>query len=318
MSRKWHFSWYNYHYQKLKTNMETVLLYYKYVEIENPESLREAQFELCSRLSLKGRILIAKEGINGTIGGTEESCQEYIRVTSEYPGLDGMDWKISRNTEDSFPKLRVVVREEVVSFKAPVNLKNRAPYIKPLELKELLDKDEEVVILDARNDYESKIGKFKNAIAPDIKNFREFPEFVKTIEHLKDKPIVTYCTGGIRCEKASAYLIEQGFKNVKQLHGGIAKYGEEAGGKDFQGTMYVFDKRIHIPVNSENPEIISECYHCGVKVARYINCCNAECNKQIIVCEECDLKFEGGCSEECKEKSRFKKNEEIRNEKNLK
>jgi len=286
--------------------METVLLYYKYTEVENPEDLRESQFELCSKLGLKGRILIAKEGMNGTIGGSEESCMEYIRVTSNIKGFDGIDWKISHNTDDSFPKLKVVVRDEIVSFKAPVNLKNKAPYILPEEMKELLDKQEDVVILDARNNYESKIGKFKNAIAPDIQNFREFPEFVKTIAHLKDKPIVTYCTGGIRCEKASAYLIEQGFKDVRQLHGGIAQYGEKAGGKDFEGTMYVFDKRIHIPVNTENPEIISECHHCGIKVARYINCCNAECNKQIIVCEDCDIKFKGGCSLECQELSRYK------------
>ncbi len=286
--------------------METVLLYYKYTEVENPEDLREKQFELCSKLGLKGRILIAKEGINGTIGGTTESCNEYIRVTSEYPGLDGIDWKISHNTDDSFPKLRVVVRDEVVTFRAPVNLKNRAPYIHPKELREILEKKEDVVILDARNNYESQIGKFKNAITPDIQNFREFPEFVKSIEHLKDKPIVTYCTGGIRCEKASAYLVEQGFTNVKQLHGGIAKYGEEAGGKDFEGTMYVFDKRIHIPVNTENPEIISQCLHCGIKIARYINCCNAKCNKQFICCEECNVKFEGGCSVECQELSRYK------------
>ncbi|MFS8130545.1 MAG: rhodanese-related sulfurtransferase [Candidatus Dojkabacteria bacterium] len=286
--------------------METVLLYYKYTEIKNPEELREKQFELCTKLGLKGRILIAAEGINGTIGGDESACQEYIKVTSEFPGLDGVDWKISHNTDESFPKLRVVVRDEVVSFRAPVDLKHKAPYIQPEELREVLESDKDVVIIDARNNYESDIGKFKNAITPDIKNFREFPEFVKSIEHLKDKPIVTYCTGGIRCEKASAYLVEQGFTNVRQLHGGIAKYGEEAGGKDFQGSMYVFDKRIHVPVNSENPEIITECLHCGVKSEKYINCCNAKCNKQFICCEECDVKFDGGCSKECKELSRYK------------
>lgn len=293
--------------------METVLLYYKYTNVENPQDLRDRQLELCLKLGLKGRILIAQEGINGTIGGTEESCMEYIRVTSEIPGFDGIDWKISHNTDDSFPKLRVVVREEIVTFKAPVNLKNKAPYIHPEELKEVLDNKDDVVILDARNNYESRIGKFKNAIAPDITNFREFPEFVKTIEHLKDKPIITYCTGGIRCEKASAYLVEQGFKDVRQLHGGIAQYGEKAGGKDFDGSMYVFDKRIHVPVNSENPEIITDCVHCGVKSNIYINCCNAKCNKQIIVCEDCNIKFGGGCSVECQKLSRYEIKSEIQN-----
>lgn len=280
-----------------------ILLYYKYDTIEKPEEFRDEQFDLCESLGIKGRILIASEGINGTISGTTEAIDEYIALTEKAIGT--IEWKVSDNNGDAFPKLRVVVREEVVTFRANVDMKNKAPYIEAKELKKLIE-NEEVVLLDARNNYESKIGKFKNALTPDIQNFRDFPEYVKSIEHLKDKPIVTYCTGGIRCEKASAYLIEQGFKNVRQLHGGIFKYGEQAGGKDFQGTMYVFDNRIHIPVNSTNPEIISECHHCGVKIARYINCCNAECNKQIICCEECDTKFESGCSVECQAKSRYK------------
>jgi UPF0176 protein len=292
-----------------------VLLYYKYVKIENPEELREKQLELCERLGLKGRILISNEGINGTCGGDENAVRAYMLETEEYPGLEGIEWKISDSDIDPFPKLRVVVRNEVVTFKEDADLSQKAEYIEPEELKALLENDEDVILLDARNNYESEIGKFKNAIAPDIKNFREFPEFVKSIENLKDKPVVTYCTGGIRCEKASAYLISQGFKNVRQLHGGIFKYGEEAGGKDFQGTMYVFDNRIHVPVNSVNPEIISKCLHCDTGVARYVNCCNAKCNKQFICCEECEAKFGGGCSTDCKAKSRYVNKEEIRSKK---
>jgi UPF0176 protein len=220
-----------------------------------------------------------------------------------------MEWKISDSEIEPFPKLRVAVREEVVSLKALVDVKNRAEYIEPKELRKILDESpEEVIIIDARNNYESKIGKFKNAITPDINNFRDWPEFVESIKDLKDKPVVTYCTGGIRCEKASAYLVEQGFKNVRQLHGGIVRYGEETGGKDFEGSCYVFDNRIHVPVNSVNPEIISECLHCKMKSERYINCCNAKCNIQFICCEDCDTKFEGGCSTDCQSKSRYKTN----------
>jgi UPF0176 protein len=289
--------------------MFKVLLYYKYVELADPEKFRNEQFDLCSRLGLKGRILISSEGLNGTVGGSEESINEYMEVTKSYPEFSDMEWKISYSDIEPFPKLRVVVREEVVTLKALVDVKNRAEYIEPQDLRKILDETpDEVVIIDARNNYESQIGKFKNAIAPDISNFRDWPAFVESIKDLKDKPVITYCTGGIRCEKASAYLVEQGFKNVRQLHGGIVRYGEETGGKDFEGNCYVFDNRIHVPVNSVNPEIISECKHCKNKSLRYINCCNAKCNIQFICCEDCHKEYEGGCCRDCQSKSRYKTN----------
>jgi UPF0176 protein len=287
--------------------MYTVLLYYKFVEIENPEKFRESQFELCTKLGLKGRILIAKEGLNGTVGGTREACDEYIQVVQSMPEFKDIEWKISTSQVDPFPKLRVVVRDEIVTFKTPINIDNRAEYINPNELLDLYEKGEDFVIIDGRNEYEGRIGKFKNAIVPDINNFREFPEWLeKNRSKLIGKTVVTYCTGGIRCEKLSAYLIENGLEDVKQLHGGIHRYSDEVGGKYFEGEMYVFDNRIHVPVNFVNPETISECHHCSKKVARFINCCNAECNKQFICCEDCDIKFESGCSVECQSKSRFK------------
>jgi len=290
--------------------MFKILLYYKYTKIEDPQAFRDAQFVLCNKLSLKGRILISGEGINGTLAGLEAEVNEYVIETEK--ALGKIEWKISYDEKQVFPRLRVVVRDEIVTLglkrnEGDVNIEDKAQYIEPKELAKLFDSGEEFYVLDARNEYETRIGKFKNTIDLKINNFRDFPEAVKKIENMKDKKIVSICTGGVRCEKASAYLREQGFKNVQQLHCGIVTYGEETGGKDFQGTCYVFDDRIHVPVNNVNPEIISECEHCGVKIARYINCCNAQCNKQFICCEECDAKFEGGCSEECQKKSRFKK-----------
>lgn len=290
--------------------MHKILLYYKYTTIDNPEHLQKQQKKLCKNLGIKGRILISDEGINGTVCGSKDAVNTYMTETEKYPGLEDIEWKISDGPEDAFPKLRVVVREEVVTLGLKekghdVSLENSAPYIEPEELMQLYENNEEFTIIDARNEYEGRIGKFHNALVPDIENFREFPEFVEKIEDLKDKPVVTYCTGGIRCEKASAYLREKGFKNVRQLHGGIHRYADKTGGKYFDGEMYVFDKRVHTPVNSVNPNVISECIHCNEKVARYINCCNAECNKQIIVCETCDKEYGGGCSRECQQKSRY-------------
>lgn len=294
--------------------MFTVLLYYKFTKIENPKKLRKEQFELCSRLGLKGRILISEEGINGTIGGSKEMCDEYMTETKKVPGLEDMEWKISESKDEPFPKLRVVVRDEIVTFGRKIDMSKTAKYIEPQELRDLYESGEEFVIIDGRNEYEGRIGKFKNAIVPQINNFREFPTwFEENKNKIVGKKVVTYCTGGIRCEKLSAYLVEEGVEDVTQLHGGIHEYGVKAGGKDFEGTMYVFDSRITVPVNSVNPETISTCEHCGIKVARFINCCNAKCNKQFICCEDCDKEYEGGCSRECQALSRYKS--EVKSEK---
>ncbi|MCA9390171.1 rhodanese-related sulfurtransferase [candidate division WWE3 bacterium] len=287
-----------------------VLLYYKYTDIEDPEDLKEKQKIICERLGITGRILIAEEGINGTVGGTFEALDQYMSETMCYPGLSDIEWKISEGNDQTFPKLRVVVRPEVVTLGLKergkdVSLKHKAHYIEPDELLRLYESGEEFTIIDARNEYEGRIGKFKDAIVPDIDNFREFPEFVASIEHLKNKPVVTYCTGGIRCEKASSYLKEQGFTDVRQLHGGIHRYADTTGGKYFDGEMYVFDGRVHVPVNQVNPTVISECHHCGTKVARYVNCCNAKCNLQFICCESCETEYGSGCSRECQKNSRF-------------
>ena len=157
-----------------------------------------------------------------------------------------------------------------------------------------------MVIVDVRSNYEHNVGKFKNAISFDIENFRDFPDKVAELEKFKDKKVITYCTGGIKCEKASAYLLEKGFANVYQLHGGIIKYGIEEGGEDFDGKCYVFDNRIVADVNKVNPSVISTCYICGDRCDRMVNCANPDCNKHVPICEACAETMEGSCSESCK------------------
>ncbi|BCX14188.1 MAG: UPF0176 protein [Candidatus Dojkabacteria bacterium] len=290
--------------------MIKILLYYKYTKIDNPQEIRDKQYDLCKKLNLKGRILIASEGINGTVGGSPDAVEKYMRETESYPEFKGIEWKISEGPDDAFPRLRVVVREEIVTLglkreNNDVSLEHKAQYIEPEELLELYEKGEDFVIIDARNEYEARIGKFKNAIYFDIDVFKDLPKQIKKIKNYKDKLVVTYCTGGIRCEKFSAYLREQGFKNVRQLHGGIHRYSEITGGKNFEGLMYVFDGRVHVPVNHVNPKIISKCEICGVEVARYKNCENAECNKRFICCENCEKEMNGACSNECKPKVEY-------------
>ena len=219
-------------------------------------------------------------------------------------GFEDIEWKVSWSDEEVFPKLKVTQRDEIVTLGVKktgkdVSLDNKAHYIEPEELLNLYEENEDFLILDARNVYEAEIGKFKNAVIPPIDNFREFPAFAKSIEDYKDKEIVTYCTGGVRCEKASAYLRENGFKKVRQLHGGIHVYGEKTGGKYFDGELFVFDNRLHVAINHVNPEVITHCQYCQKKIARYVDCSETHCDSLFICCPECEELHQGACSEQC-------------------
>jgi UPF0176 protein len=277
-----------------------ILLYYKYTSISDPDALKTQQKDLCQNLNLKGRILISEEGINGTIAGIPENIDKYILETESLPELGKIEWKISWADKQVFPKLKVKVRPEIVTLGLKqkgkdVDLNEKADYIEPEELRDLYDSGKKFIIIDARNQYEAEIGTFADAVVPPIKNFRDFPEFVKKLQDHKDTEIVTYCTGGVRCEKASAYMRSQGFKKVRQLHGGIHRYGELVGGKHFQGEMFVFDERLHVPVNQVNPKTISQCEHCQEPVARYIDCTTEGCPSLFICCESCEQKTSGVC-----------------------
>lgn len=282
-----------------------ILLYYKYVSLPDVERVRLEQKLLCQRLDLKGRLLLSEEGINGTLAGSPENIDAYMEETMKIPEFADLEWKISWADEQVFPKLRVVIRDEIVTLGVKktgqdVSIANKADYIQPSELRELYESGEDFIIIDARNEYEARVGKFANAVIPPIRNFRDFPEFVKSeLADAKDKTIVTYCTGGVRCEKASAYMREQGFQNVRQLHGGIHEYGEQAGGKYFEGEMFVFDKRLHIPVNTENPTVIAQCAYCEVPVTRYMDCAEHSCGGLIVCCVSCQEAHLGACRLEC-------------------
>ena len=171
-------------------------------------------------------------------------------------------------------------------------------HLSPEEFRALKDRDD-VVVVDVRSDYEYNLGRFKNAVTLDMENFRDFPERVARLKEFKDKKILTYCTGGVKCEKASAFLLEQGFENVYQLHGGIIKYGIEAGGEDFDGQCYVFDNRVAVAVNRVNPTVISRCQPCQQPSNRLVNCANPHCNAHVPLCEACGDQLQGACSVAC-------------------
>jgi len=282
-----------------------ILLYYCYTQIENVEKFREEHHLYCIQHNIRGRVIISPEGINGTVSGRRSDCEKYMADLKADQRFAKTDFKIESYNKHAFEKIHVRIKDEIVnSGLKDINPNERTGiHLEPSEFKKIKD-NEDIVILDVRSNYEHNIGKFKNAITLDMENFREFPEKINEIGHLKEKKIITYCTGGIKCEKASAYLLEKGFKNVYQLHGGIIKYGIEEGGKDFEGKCYVFDNRIAVDINKINPEVISVCYVCGTKCDRMVNCANPECNNHIPLCESCARELDGACSETCRKHPR--------------
>jgi UPF0176 protein len=285
-----------------------ILLYYCYTRITEPETFAAEHLEYCKKIGLKGRIIVADEGINGTVSGPPEACLTYMQFMKADERFATIDFKIDTADEHVFQKMHVRYKPEIVHLgvreKTTIDpTKRTGKYLSPKEFLSIKD-NSDVVVVDMRSDYEYELGKFKNAITLGLENFRDLPRHLHKLEQYKDKKIITYCTGGIKCEKASALLLEHGFEDVYQLHGGVVKYAQETGGVDFDGELYVFDGRIKIEVNTVNPVIISRCFVCGTPSPRMVNCANPECNIHTTICEKCGIDYDGACSIECKEHPR--------------
>lgn len=282
-----------------------VLLYYQYVPIEDGETFAQKHLADCKELGLKGRILVADEGINGTVSGTIEQTNAYMELMKNDPRFSTTIFKIDEAEQNAFKKMHVRYRPELVnlSLEDDVNpLELTGAYLDPKEFREAM-LDENTVVIDARNDYEFDLGHFRGAIRPEIRSFRELPQWIRdNKEQFMEKRVLTYCTGGIRCEKFSGWLVREGFKDVGQLHGGIATYGKdpEVQGDLWDGKMYVFDSRIAIPINQKEHVIVGRDWFDGSPCERYINCGNPECNRQMLASEENEAKYLGACSHECR------------------
>lgn len=286
-----------------------ILLYYKFVSIPDPAQFTVDHLKYCKDLGVKGRIIIAGEGINGTLSGTVEQTEQYMKDMHENPLFADMIFKIDESHEHAFKKMFVRHKEELVTFRYEEHLDPNelsGKRLSPTEFHEQLQQDD-VIVIDGRNDYEYKIGHFRNAIRPDVESFREFPEWIRNnLSEHKDKKVLTYCTGGIRCEKLTGFLMNEGFSDVAQLDGGIVTYGKdpEVQGRLFDGKCYVFDERISVPINHTSEDVvISQCHHCGKSEDRYINCEYTLCHAKHICCEECEQLHRGFCSDECEENS---------------
>ena len=298
-----------------------VLLYYQYVTIENPEEFAKQHLELCKSLNLKGRILVAGEGINGTLSGLVADTEKYMELMHADPRFKETLFKVDPAEQHAFKKMHVRPREEIVSLKLEDDVNPHeltGAYLSPQEFREAI-LDDNTVVIDARNDYEFDLGHFRGAIRPDIRNFRDLPQWIRdNKEQFMDKRVVTYCTGGIRCEKFSGWLVREGFKDVGQLKDGIVTYGRdpEVQGDLWDGAMYVFDERITVPINRVNPTIVAKDWFDGEPCERYVNCANPECNRQIITSEANEDKYVRGCCEECRNhpRNRYVKENNLTNE----
>ncbi|MFN8016332.1 MAG: rhodanese-related sulfurtransferase [Acidimicrobiia bacterium] len=280
--------------------MKRNILFYKFVNIADPEMTVRWQKELCSRLNIKGRLIISKHGINGTLGGDIEDLRAYKRAMNASGIFRGIFYKWSDIPDNAYPRLSVKAREELVTFGVPDEVKiddevgvvGGGERIRARDLNRFMEENKDAVFFDGRNLYESSVGKFKEAVIPKVNTSREFLKEIEKPEYadLKTKPVVTYCTGGIRCEILTALMKNRGFENIYQLDGGVVTYGKEYGNKGlWEGKCYVFDGRIQQEF-AQNTEVISHCRECGKVSDNFAHCSNEPCGAQMIICEECEEK----------------------------
>jgi len=277
-----------------------ILLFYIYDTLENPTELMKWQRTLCERLGLKGRVLISAEGMNATLEGETEKTEEYVKEMCKRPQFANIDFKRSEGTGTAFPKLQVKVKEEIVTTRFPGKDEvgpHKGVTGKYLSAEQLHDwihnSDKEFYIVDMRNDYEYESGHFAGSVLlKDFKTFRDLPNLMDQIDHLRHKTVVTVCTGGVRCEKASGFLIKHGFTDVYQLHNGIVTYMEAYPNEDFLGKLYVFDERVVMGFNIDSADhvVIGKCRKCGKTSENYIDYVEDGHRKHGIVCEECITK----------------------------
>lgn len=273
-----------------------ILLYYAFTPLADPEAVRLWQRDLCESLELGGRIIISPHGINGTVGGELSAIKKYRRKTREYPAFADIDFKWSEGTgPDDFPRLKVRVRDELVGFGAAEEVEvtdggvvGGGKHLTPEQLHDLVATTD-VTFFDGRNRWEADIGRFKGALVPDTTTSHDFVTELESgkYDHLKDSPVVTYCTGGIRCEVLSAMMIRRGFSEVYQLDGGIVRYGEKYGDQGlWEGSLYVFDNRKAVTF-TDSAAVIGQCAHCGGPSSWMENCDDPSCRVQLVVCDGC-------------------------------
>lgn len=280
--------------------------FYKYVIIENPAAMRDKLYEQWKDLNCLGRIYVAREGINAQMNVPEHHWTEFVDRLYAHPEFRDVPFKIAVEDDGkSFLKLTVKVRHKIVADgldEDSWDVTNVGRHLTADDWNAAIASGKAIVV-DIRNHYESEIGHFEGALLPQSETFRdELPEVLEMLKGKEDQKILLYCTGGIRCEKTSAYLKHHGFNDVNQLHGGIIDYARQIKEKDlpnlFHGKNFVFDERLGETISCE---VISHCHQCGEPCDHHVNCANVNCNLLFIQCESCAKEMEACCSEECRD-----------------
>ncbi|MEV0946767.1 rhodanese-related sulfurtransferase [Rhodococcus sp. NPDC049939] len=274
-----------------------IVLFYAFTPLLDPEAIRLWQYTLAEAHNLTGRILVSKHGINATVGGDIHDVKRYVKGTRSYAPFKNADIKWSDGLGDDFPRLSVKVRPEIVTFGAPDELRVDANgvigggmHLAPGDLHRLVEgRGEDVVFFDGRNAFEAQIGRFRNAVVPDVSTTRDFVQELDSgkYDHLKGKAVVTYCTGGVRCEVLSSLMLSRGFGEVYQLDGGIIRYGEEFGDAGlWEGSLYVFDRRMSIEF-TDQAKTLGRCTKCNGPTSRYENLPENQGRQLALICDGC-------------------------------
>ena len=279
--------------------------FYRYINIDEPQALRDELYKEWFALRILGRVYLAAEGINAQISVPEPHWDQFLETLNSRGVLAKMPLKHAVQEGQSFFKLAIRVKQELVAYNIPFNqydMNHVGEHVNAVEFNEALDNPDSIAV-DMRNYYESEVGQFKTAIIPDVETSRDLlPQVRHLLKGQEEKEVLLYCTGGIRCEKASAYLLHHGFKNVKQLNGGIIQYAhdirEQQLDSKFIGSNFVFDDRLEERITAD---IIGVCHQCGTACDSHTDCMNQACHILFIQCPDCKAVYNGCCSPECQE-----------------
>lgn len=285
--------------------MYQVLLYYHFTTVLNSEAFLKKHLKYCKANNILGRIIVSKEGINGTICALKTETESYMSHLKSLEGFKNIEFKMDFSNTQIFKKISIKLKNELVTLSLdddinPLELTGK--HLEPTSYLEMM-KQPDVVILDARNAYEFDLGHFRGAVRPNIKTFKELPKWIQDNRHqFEGKKVLTYCTGGVRCEKFSGLLLREGIKDVYQLKGGIVTYGKDpiVLGARFDGLCYVFDPRIEIEINHVDPNVVGKDYFTHEPCERYVNCANPFCNKKMLCTRENEILHRASCCDICR------------------
>ncbi|QZA59170.1 rhodanese-related sulfurtransferase [Candidatus Rhabdochlamydia porcellionis] len=287
-----------------------IVAYYIFTPIEDPLEEVKRHQKFLENKDIKCRIYIAHNGINAQMSGYKTDAQVYLEWMKQDARFKEISFKIDFYHEHAFPKASIKFRKQLVALDEEVDLELTGTHLSPKEWKEMLEnRDENVLLLDVRNQYEWELGHFEGAELPCLKNFRDFSPYAKKLKDHYDPDqtkVMMYCTGGIRCELYSALLKKEGFAEIYQLDGGVINYGKQESTAYWKGKLFVFDDRLSVCIDEKIDEVISQCAYCKTNSDTYYNCANMDCNELFLCCPACAKKLKGCCSNTCMSASRVR------------